>query len=290
MTEISHPGLHWKTPIIVTHAEVQTTVQTDSVSNIPCGTSGGVMVTFAKVEVVNRLKIDLARETVANYSVHYDKLWIFDKVHHEINQFCSKHTLHEVSITLFDQLDEQLANSLKNDCSIHAPGIDIIAVRMTKPSVPDNIRVEFEKREAAIAALQVAEQRRLVEAAQADTEAQKKRIEAQRDADVAAINSKMEVAQQEAEQKKEAIRDEMHKSHERALADAEAYTTEKRAKANQALLSPQYLELKRYENIAANTKIYFGSKIPTALGLTASGAHEESPRRGAQEESGSLWR
>lgn len=174
MTEISHPGLHWKTPIIVTHAEVQTTVQTDSVSNIPCGTSGGVMVTFAKVEVVNRLKIDLARETVANYSVHYDKLWIFDKVHHEINQFCSKHTLHEVSITLFDQLDEQLANSLKNDCSIHAPGIDIIAVRMTKPSVPDNIRVEFEKREAAIAALQVAEQRRLVEAAQADTEAQKK--------------------------------------------------------------------------------------------------------------------
>lgn len=290
MTEISHPGLHWKTPIIVTHAEVQTTVQTDSVSNIPCGTSGGVMVTFAKVEVVNRLKIDLARETVANYSVHYDKLWIFDKVHHEINQFCSKHTLHEVSITLFDQLDEQLANSLKNDCSIHAPGIDIIAVRMTKPSVPDNIRVEFEKREAAIAALQVAEQRRLVEAAQADTEAQKKRIEAQRDADVAAINSKMEVAQQEAEQKKEAIRDEMHKSHERALADAEAYTTEKRAKANQALLSPQYLELKRYENIAANTKIYFGSKIPTALGLTASGAQEESPRRGAQEESGSLWR
>jgi len=32
---------------------VQTTVQTDKVEDIPCGTSGGVMVYFDKIEVVN---------------------------------------------------------------------------------------------------------------------------------------------------------------------------------------------------------------------------------------------
>ena len=34
---------------------VQTTLQTDEVKNVPCGTSGGVMIYFDRVEVVNIL-------------------------------------------------------------------------------------------------------------------------------------------------------------------------------------------------------------------------------------------
>lgn len=34
------------------------------------------------------------------------------------------------------------------------------------------------------------------------------------------------------------------------------------AQANQLLLTPQYIELKKYEAIASNNKIYFGEKIP----------------------------
>merc|ERR1719367_767497 len=193
---MAEPGLHWKTPLLESYAEVQTTIQTDSVSDIPCGTSGGVVITFSKVEVVNRLDKTLARETVANYTVHYDKPWIFDKVHHEINQFCSRHSLTEVAITVFDQIDEHLAEALKKDCKLYAPGIEIIAVRVTKPQVPINVKNEFEKREAASAALKVAEQQRQVIEAQAATEAKKMTIEAQRDADVALINSQREVTQQ----------------------------------------------------------------------------------------------
>ena len=154
------------------YEEVQTTIQTDSVSDIPCGTSGGVVITFDKVrpsfvrsfvrslarsfvrsfvrsfgrsfvrpyvrsfvrlfvrsprdlarsrsrvaavppqershiasffaptrspshrtrplrrrwrfrlqvEVVNRLRRELVRDTVANYTTRYDQPWIFDKV------------------------------------------------------------------------------------------------------------------------------------------------------------------------------------------------------------------
>lgn len=43
-----------------------------------------------------------------NYTADYDKTLIFNKVHHELNQFCSAHTLHEVYIDLFDQIDENL--------------------------------------------------------------------------------------------------------------------------------------------------------------------------------------
>ena len=69
-------------------------MQTDRVNNVPCGTSGGVLIYFDEIEVVNRLRKDLAHMTIKNYTVNYDKTWIYDKIHHEINQFCSKHTLH----------------------------------------------------------------------------------------------------------------------------------------------------------------------------------------------------
>ena len=38
-----------------THTHSQTTLQTDEVKNVPCGTSGGVMIYFDRVEVVNIL-------------------------------------------------------------------------------------------------------------------------------------------------------------------------------------------------------------------------------------------
>ncbi len=68
---------------------------------------------FDQIEVVNKLRKDLAQQTVKNYTVNYDKTWIFDKIHHEINQFCSKHTLQEVFIDEFDSLDEKLAEALQ---------------------------------------------------------------------------------------------------------------------------------------------------------------------------------
>lgn len=44
-----------------------------------------------------------AYEIVKNYSAEYDKTLIYNKVHHELNQFCSSHTLQEVYIDLFGE-------------------------------------------------------------------------------------------------------------------------------------------------------------------------------------------
>ena len=46
MNKITDPGLHFYIPIIQKFAEVQVTMQTDSVRNIPCGTSGGVVISI----------------------------------------------------------------------------------------------------------------------------------------------------------------------------------------------------------------------------------------------------
>lgn len=73
LKEVSKPGYHIKVPAVTTFAEVQVTVQTDAVSGIPCGTSGGVMIVFDRVEVVNRLNVSHVFETIKNYTVNYDK-------------------------------------------------------------------------------------------------------------------------------------------------------------------------------------------------------------------------
>jgi len=52
---------------------VQTTVQTDKVTHIPCGTSGGTMITFDRIEVVNQLRREAVMQTIKNYTVDYDK-------------------------------------------------------------------------------------------------------------------------------------------------------------------------------------------------------------------------
>ncbi|XP_044374919.1 erlin-2-B isoform X3 [Triticum aestivum] len=100
---ITTPGYHLKLPFITQFEPIQVTLQTDQVKGIPCGTKGGVMISFDKIEVVNRLNKDFVYETLLNYGVHYDKTWIYDKIHHEINQFCSAHSLQQVYIDMFDQ-------------------------------------------------------------------------------------------------------------------------------------------------------------------------------------------
>lgn len=42
-------------PVLTTYRSVQVTLQTDEVKNVPCGTSGGVMIYFDRIEVVNIL-------------------------------------------------------------------------------------------------------------------------------------------------------------------------------------------------------------------------------------------
>lgn len=81
---------------------------------------------------------------VRNYTADYDKALIFNKVHHELNQFCSSHSLQEVYIDLFDQIDENLRTALQQDLNEFAPGLRVQAVRVTKPKIPEAIRKNYE--------------------------------------------------------------------------------------------------------------------------------------------------
>lgn len=59
------------------------------------------MIYFDRVEVVNKLDSYAVFDIVRNYTADYDKTLIYNKIHHELNQFCSVHNLQEVYIDLF---------------------------------------------------------------------------------------------------------------------------------------------------------------------------------------------
>merc|ERR1719411_2514936 len=249
-------------PFLTIVRNIQTTLQTDEVKNVPCGTSGGVMIFFDRIEVVNVLQNTAVFDIVKNYTADYDKPLIFDKVHHELNQFCSGHTLQEVYIELFDQIDENLKNALQVDLLDMAPGLKVHAVRVTKPKIPEAIRKNYELMEAEKTKLLISTQRQKVIEKDAETERKKAVIEAEKEAQVAKIRYEQNILEKESFATMEKITDSIHLAKEHTKTDAEFYKIQKQAEANRLLLTPEFLELKKIEAISTNNKVYFGPDIP----------------------------
>ncbi|CAK9142416.1 unnamed protein product [Ilex paraguariensis] len=265
LNTITNPGFHLKMPLITHFEPIQVTLQTDLVRDIPCGTKGGVMINFAKIEVVNRLKKDYVYETLLNYGVDYDNTWIYDKIHHEINQFCSAHSLQQVYIDMFDQIDEKMKDALQADCTRYAPGIEIISVRVTKPSIPDSIRRNFQHMEEERTKVLIAIEKQMVAEKEAETQKKIAISEAQKNAHVSKIQMEQKLMEKESARRQEEIANAMYMAREQSLADASFYRTMKEAEANKLMLTPEYLELKFIEAIANNSKIFFGNKVPNMV-------------------------
>jgi len=262
LNTMSAPGFHLMVPLITTYKSVQTTLQTDEVKNVPCGTSGGVMIYFDRIEVVNLLEPPNVHDIVKRYSADYDKPLIFDKVHHELNQFCSAHNLQEVYIDLFDQIDENLKSSIQADLQEMAPGLRVHSVRVTKPKIPESIRKNYELMEAEKTKLMISTQRQKVVEKEAETDRKKAVIEAEKEASVAKIQYERKVAEKSSLQTMSKIEDEMHLAKERSKTDAEFYRIKRESEANALLLSKEYLELRKFEAVSSNRKVYFGPDIP----------------------------
>jgi len=206
--------------------------------------------------------------------VNYDRTWIFEKIHHEINQFCSSHSLQEVYIDLFSTLDEALSKALQESCDKWDTGIEIVSIRVTKPKIPENVRKNYEAVEEKKTAFLVEVERAKVSKQEQETEKMKQQINAERealiatisaqkDANVSKINVEKEIAQKEGEMRKSTIENEMIVQREKARADAQFYFIMKEAEASKMKYTDNYLKYTLYTSLANNTKIFFGEKIPT---------------------------
>ncbi|XP_047126876.1 erlin-2 isoform X1 [Hydra vulgaris] len=262
LSTTSGPGFHMMIPFLTSFRPVQTTLQTDEVKNVPCGTSGGVVIYFDRIEVVNILKPAAVYEIVKSYTADYDKALIFNKVHHELNQFCSVHSLQEVYIDLFDQIDENLKKALQEDLTVMAPGLNIQAVRVTKPKIPEQIRKNYELMEAEKTKLLITIQHQKVVEKEAETGRKLAIIEAEKSSQVAQITYNQKIMEKESQKKISEIEDSTHLAKEKAIADAEFYKQVKLIESNKMKLTPEFLEYTRIQAIGQNNKVYYGNTIP----------------------------
>ncbi|XP_057834073.1 uncharacterized protein LOC131044704 [Cryptomeria japonica] len=262
---ITSPGFHLKIPLLTRYEPIQVTIQTDKVTNIPCGTKGGVMIYFEKIEVVNRLRKEYVYETLLNYGVKYDKTWIYDKIHHEINQFCSAHTLQDVYTDMFDQIDEKMKEAIQADCTRYAPGIEIIGVRVTKPTIPTSIARNYEQMEEERTKVLIAIERQKVVEKEAETEKKMAVTEAEKNSHVSKILMEQRLMEKESIKRQQQLENEMYLAREKSHTDSNYYRVMKEAEANKLKLTPEYLELKFIEAIANNSKMFFGEKVPNMV-------------------------
>jgi len=261
VNRITYPGWHLRIPLFDSFDMVQVNLQTDKVIDIPCGTSGGVMITFDRVEVVNKLNEKYVYDTIKNYTVHYDKIMIFDKIHHEINQFCSKHTLQEVYIDLFSTVDDQLQIALQESCAQWAPGIEIIAVRITKPRIPPQILKNYEAMEAEKTKLLIAVQAQKVAEKEAETEKKKATIEAEKIAEVSKIKMEQEIMERTSMKEMKRIEDEGNFFRAKMKSDSDFYEIQKSAEAHKMLFTPEFVQIEAIRAIGNNTKLYLGPSV-----------------------------
>ncbi|CAI8018548.1 Erlin-2-B [Geodia barretti] len=234
------PGFHLMLPLLTTFKQVQVTLQSDEVKNVPCGTSGGVMIYFDRVEVVNILNAAQVHEIVKQYTADYDKALIFNKVHHE-----------------------NLKKALQSELTTMAKGLIVLSVRVTKPKIPESIRKNYELMEAEKTKLLISQQKQKVVEKEAETERKKAIIEAEKVAEVAEIQYNQRIMEKKKQKEISQIENEAHTAKVLAEADAEYYLAQKTAEANKLKHTPEFMELARYQALTTNTKLYFGPSLPS---------------------------
>jgi regulator of protease activity HflC (stomatin/prohibitin superfamily) len=252
-------GLHFHWPIVTRIHDVQVSVQTDVVKTVTCGTRSGVRITFGEIRVVNVLNVSAVIPIVRRYGLDYDQELIFRRVEHELCQICSHHTLDEVYIGVFDKIDDLLRAELQAYIELHAPGLQIHAVRVTRPTIPPEVDAEYGR----VAQEQT---RRLANEQQLANEMQVLRAKHMRENATIVHTHEQHMTRLQAElvqakQQQEIARVEAETA--RVRADSTLYQKQKEAEAMLLLLSNRgYVEVETARSLAQNQKIYYGDRLP----------------------------
>jgi len=175
---------------------------------------------------------------------------------------------------IFEKLDEALAKSLQTNCDLYNTGIHIIAIRVTKPRIPEAVRRNYEAVETAKTELLVQLEKEKVAKAEENTILLRARMTAQKDSDVAVIqankeasvsiiNAEKEMKQKEVQKRSSEIDAEIELLKRKVETDSYFYQITKQAEANKLLYTEEYLRALLYQSLANNTKIFFGEKIPS---------------------------
>ncbi|CAD6196555.1 unnamed protein product [Caenorhabditis auriculariae] len=232
---VNGPGFHYKLPFVTSFKIVKVVPREFLISDVRCGTSSGIVLVFEMIKVISQLQINAVHEIVKHYSVNYEKLLIDEKIRLQINHFCSNRTVHEVYVDDFGRIGEILRNILNGDL---LPNIEIMGVRVEKPTIPRLIRDNYEQMEIEKTRVSIALEHRKAVETEAETKKNKAIIEAETVAKVATIQNRIEIDQKKKEWEMKKFEAAKVEEKQRAAADLTYYLVQKEAMGNKKLLTP----------------------------------------------------
>ena len=274
LDRVEGPGWHYHEPLLTSAHQVKTKQQTDTIPNVPCGSSKGGTATI-NIEVINQLVStpECILKVIKTYGFDYDRELIYNYVPSEVLQFCKNYDLDAIYTTRLDELDEILVDKLRSNIKNNGleECIKIRGVRMGRANLDPEMTQKFEaveklkkdqehaKEKAKTARIVSATELEKVEA-EAKQEQLKKQYErenllqeAKNNADIQSINDHREAKKIESKAK------------------ADSVAIREIAKANKDLHTAEYLELERFKAFYNNAKLH--TITPEALKNTLSHRH-----------------
>lgn len=277
---VSQPGFNLKMPL-TTHRDIQVTVQTDKLVDVPCVSSQGGTA-HLDIEVVNRLKDSnkCVLRAISDFGLNYDQPLIFDYVPSEVAQFCKDHTLEAIYIREFDKLDELLASKLRTNVVSYGMDkcLDVLRVRIHRPKLSPDLAKRFEAIEHEVKEKQL--QEKLVETERVKLAGDIQRAKMQKSKEQEEMRIEMETAREKQKLQAEiAALDAASALHTKSvLAEAESIRSKRRAEGLSYMIqafktdsTSGVLEYIEYERVKAfwnssNKVYYFGDSadhLPT---------------------------
>merc|ERR1711871_511394 len=234
---------------------VKTALDVDRVTDIKVGAKDGTELVFESIEIGNKPEApEKIISLVDRFGEDWERTILYDQVHYIMSTICSRMTSHEIAIEKFDQLDDLLAEGLRTIQRDWATSVEILSVRVYKPTLPMGLQSAY--------------------AAQAEQKAQHK-VEIERNAKIKQENlNKMEKAMGENERAKaehankilmEKVAHASKIAMRREAADVEAHAALKQAEANKLLHTPEFLALKKSEAMFHNAKQIISGDAASAL-------------------------
>lgn len=256
---LNHPGWHWHEPFLTSHTPIQITWQTDRLDKVVCGSSKGGTA-FLDIEVINKLSEEgkCIQKVIKGHTVDYDKPLIFDYVPSEVAQFCKSYDLDALYIGKFDDLDEILLTKLRENVESYGltDCLEIKGVRIGRPHLTREMEDKFAMTELLKKDQEHERERAKTQEITLKTELAKARADAER----VQTTAKIEMETKRLEAQNGATIQEIENEKERKRIESEAkakgMALEMEAKANQYLLTPEYLQLQHDRALLNNAKIH----------------------------------
>jgi len=256
----SEPGIHTMQPLVSSVKQILIRPETDTMMTIEAITQDGIQIWFKGVQVISRVTKDKVVDVIRKFGSDFKSPLVYDRVKADIKIFCANNTIDDIYNKRFLDMVAEVRQRVESSIKRLGGGVEIMNLVIPKPDIPDDIQENYKAVKVQWTAQLVSTQQKKTEEIKKETEMLRAIADAERQKSVLAITIQQQILEKEGAQNVSRIANEILKEKEENMANIEKYKIEQRAKANQALYTPEYIKLKMAETMSNNTKFYFSGE------------------------------